>query len=133
MKKIGIILLALLLMTGCTRIDEQIAGRPRVVTGIDASYDSGAIRLNRQYSDSEKLRAVLMYFRCLEVYGTVAPEVSIPQISSIRVTLTYSDGTAKTYDQRDGQYLRQDDGPWHYINQEQAQDLPILLGFLESD
>ena len=127
------ILLFTLSLSGCTRLERPTEGSPRVVTGIEASFDSGTVQLHRQYSDSEKLRSVLNYLRCLKLYGKPEPEVVIPALSRGHIVIFFSDGTTKTYEQRGDQFLRQDSGPWYYLNPEQAQELPLLLGMMESD
>lgn len=134
MRRLAILLLVVAsLLPGCGHWARPGASRPRVVTGIEASFDSGSIQLHRQYSDSEKMRSVLDYLRCLKTYGKPEPEVVIPQISSAKIVISFSDGSTKTYEQRGDQFLRQDGGPWQYIDPEQAQEFPLLLGMMESD
>ncbi len=132
-KWLGLVLIAALLLSGCTRIDQQVNGRPRLVTGIEASFDNGTLRLHRLYSDNEKLRGVLTYLRCLEIKGTVEPDTEIPGTSQGKIVISYSDGSSKTYEQRNDNFFRQDNGPWHYIDPEQGQEYALLLGLMESD
>ncbi len=126
-------LLILLLLTGCTRIGEQTASAPRVVTGISVSFHSDRLDLERQYSDSEKMRDLLTYLRCLKIYAPVEPEVEVPQRDRSRIILSFSDGTKKTYEQQGDCYMRLNGGPWYYVNPEQTQEFPLLLSMLESD
>ncbi len=132
-KWISMMVLLTALLSGCTQINREDAGIPRVVTRIEASFDSDTLMLRRTYSDSEKLRGVLTYLRCLTVYGKPEPEVVIPQTNRGKITISFSDGTTKTYEQQGDEFLRQDNGPWYYINQEQAQEFPLLLKLMESD
>ncbi len=129
----GLIILLAMILTGCTRIEQQTAGAPRVVTGIEASFEGDTMTLHRSYSNSDKLRGVLTYLRCLEIYGIPDPDVTIPHSNRGRIIISFSDGSTKTYEQLNDQFLRQDDGPWHYINQEQAQEFSLLLKLMESD
>ncbi len=122
-----------LLLTGCTRLEHQATGIPRVVTGIQVSFHSDRLNLERQYSDGEKMRGLLTYLRCLEIYAPVEPETVIPEPNRGRIVLSFSDGSTKTYEQQGDRFFRQDGGPWHYVNQEQAQEFPLLLTMLESD
>lgn len=134
MRKLLVLVFALIsLLPGCIHTQQQTIGSPRVVTGIEATFDSGTMQLHRQYSDGEKLRSVLTYLRCLKTYGKPEPEVVIPDISRGKIVISFSDGSTKTYEQRGDQFLRQDNGPWQYIDPEQAQEFPLLLGLMESD
>ncbi len=133
MKKWTGILLILLLLTGCTRIEEQTTVGPRVVTGISVRFHSDRLNLERQYSDGEKMRDLLTYLRCLKIYAPVEPDVEIPGSNRSQIVLSFSDGSTKTYEQQGDQFLRQDGGTWHYANQEQAREFPLLLTMLEGD
>ena len=127
------ILLFTLCLSGCTRLERPTEGSPRVVTRIEASFDSGTLTLHRQYSDSEKLRSVLTYIRCLKTYGKPDPDEVITAGNRGTILIFFSDGSTKTYEQRGDQFLRQDGGSWQYIYPEQAQEFPLLLGMMESD
>lgn len=134
MKKMMILLLLLLpLLYGCSNIDQQMPGRPKVVTKVTADYVSGSITLRREYTDSEKMQAVLTYLRCLRPFGTVESDPETAEGSQVRITLLFSDDTTKTYDQRADQYLRVDQGSWQNIPPEQGRELALLLGLMESD
>ncbi len=134
MKKWTILMMLLaILLTGCTRLDQQTPGTPRVVTGIEASFDGENLRLHRIYSDSEKLQGVLTYLRCLDLHGTPDPEEPIPQTNSARIVITFSDGSTKVYEQQADQFLRQDGGPWQRIDPDQAREFALLLKLMESD
>ena len=132
MRKIATILLVLLLC-GCCSIDAEIPGQPKLVTEIEVTYQSGPIRMHRRYDTSDKLRAVLTYFRTLKLYGNADTEEANLSGSEARVIVFYSDGSQKVFEQRNDQYLRTDDGPWQYIDPDQGQDLLLLLKLLESD
>ena len=134
MKKIMIAILILgLLLCGCSRIDETVPGQPRVVTAISALYDSGAVQLRRQYTDAQKMQAVLTFLRCLDPYGTAAEDPESVGGNAAQITLVYSDESTKTYELRGDQYFRVNGGSWQNIRSEQAQELPLLLGLMESD
>ena len=134
MRKTAVVfVLVSLILTACTPVCSETPGSPRLVTAIEASFDGDTITLHRQYTSSEKLRAVLDYIRCLEIYGTPESDTGIPASNCGKIVITFSDGTTKTYEQRGDQFLRQNNGSWHYINMEQAQEFPLLLAMMESD
>ncbi len=134
MKKVmAAVLIVSIMLCGCSRQKENTVGQPKLVTRITAVFDSGTIRLERSYTDSDKMRSVLTYLRCLKTYGTVEPGSGMEEGDQATITLHYSDGTTKVYDQRDSQYLRVSGGDWKAIKPEQAQELPLLLGLMESD
>ena len=129
---IAVLLLAILLC-GCSNVDEQVLGQPRLVTGIAATYQSGAIRLQRQYSDGDKMRSILDHLRLVKALGPAETDPETVEGSRIQVTLSLSDGSEKVYEQRADQYLRVDGGVWQEIPPEQGQELALLLGLMESD
>ena len=129
---LGVVLLAALLC-GCRHRLQSDQTQPRLVTGITADYQNGSIRLHRQYTTDEKMRAVLDYLRCIAPYGTLQGEPPASQGSLVTIVLTYSDGSTKTYDQRSDQYLREAGGRWQSINAEKGRELALLLRLMESD
>ena len=132
-KTAALILLLALVLCGCSNINEETTGQPRLVTGISAVYQKGAVRLQRQYSNNEKVRTVLNYLRLLKTYGPPETEPNSQDGSQIQITVTFSDGSQKVYDQWADQYLRSDNGPWELINPDKGQELYLLLGMMESD
>ena len=132
-RSFAMIILLSLLLTGCSDINDETPGQPNLVTGISAVYRKGAMELTRNYSNQEKVRSVLNYLRHLRTYGTPETDPDAAEGSRIQITLTFSDGSQKIYDQWADQYLRSDGGPWQLISTEQGQDLYLLLGMMESD
>lgn len=133
MKKWFLLLLTSLLLLGCSNIDREEPGRPRVVTRIQASYDSSTMSLRRDYTDAEKMQAVLTYLRCLGPYGSAAPDTETAADPRVHIRLHYSDNTVKDYVQLSDQYLQIDGGAWQQIPVDRAQEFPVLLGLMESD
>ena len=132
-KRIIILLIAAILLCGCSRIDQETPGRPRLVEKITATYRSTAVELVRSYTDQEKMEAVLIYLRRLAPYGSATEETDPLEPSDGRITLHYSDGTDRVYELYAGRYLRIDNGQWQNIKTERGQELPLLLGMMESD
>jgi len=133
LKKWTILLLTALLLAGCTRVDQTQPGRPRVVTRIQASYNSGTVKLQRTYTDAEKMQAVLTYLRCLDVSGPAESPPADDEMPLGHVRLYYSDNTYKDYFQRSDRYLQINGGPWQNIPLDRGREFPILLGLMESD
>ena len=131
MKKIMILLLCVLL-GGCRAAAPSQPEQMKVVTRITAQYNSGAVRLQRSYTDEEKLRSILNYLRGLSPYGS-GEEEPAGQAGQAEVTLYFSDGSSKVYEQYGVGFLRLDGGKWQRINPERGQELPLILGLLESD
>ena len=134
MKKMMIMLLTVAaLLCGCTQIDKETPGKPRVVERITASYHSDAIELRREYTDDKKMQAVLTYLRTLNPYGTVTEESEAAEYHDARITLHYSDSTTKIYRIYANQYLQINGDQWQNIKEDRGRELPLLLGFMESD
>ena len=134
MKRMALLILSVaMLLWGCTQIDRETAGRPKVVVSVTARYDSGEIRLERKYTQDEKMQAVLLYFRCLKVYAPLPSHPEETAGSNAQIRIDFSDGSSKVYRQFADQYLQVDGGQWHYIDPEQGQELGLLLGMLSGD
>lgn len=132
--KIILVLLATLLLAGCTPGDHsQQAPSCRIVEQIDVEFEDGPIRAVRHYTDPEKMRRVLNYLRSLMPLSPAqeAPEDSVGSL--FRITLSHSDGCRRIYEQRSGRFLSENNGPWMRINPQKAQELSLILGEMESD
>ena len=68
MKKLFVFILVSVMLCGCVPQQEQ----PQIkwVTRITADYQKGSIKLHRDFTEDEKIRPVLDYFRTLSPYGT---------------------------------------------------------------
>ena len=129
MKKLFVFILLSILLCGCTGPSEQ--HQMKWVTRITADYQKGAIRLHRDFTDDEKIRPILDYFRTLSPYGTAQ---SLPQDGLYaQVTIYYSDGSQKVYEQQGDAFLRKNGGVWQNIDPEKGQELGLLLALSESD
>ncbi len=131
MKRIIWTILLCAVLSGCVGREISTQNQPRVVTHITAEYNSGTIRLQRNYTNSDKMRSVLNYFRMLSPYGT-AQQLPL-EGNRVQITVHFSDGSSKLYEQFADTYLRQDGGTWQYIDPQAGQQLPLLLGLMESD
>ena len=133
MRKITILLLLAVTLCGCCNVDKEVPGQPNLVTGITAVYRKGAMELRREYFQPEKVRSVLNYLRLLKTYGPPDTDPTATEGGKIQITVSFSDGTQRVYDQWADQYLRSDGGPWQLISPEQGQELYLLLTMMESD
>ena len=129
MKKIAVILLLSLLLSGCRTAKAEPACR--VVTGVQVQYHHEGGTLNRTYTQSDSIRSVLFYLRLLRPFGPVVPEDT--QNLTCQITLRYSHGPDSVIEQQGNQYLRRDNGHWEEINDTNAQLLYPLLLLLPSD
>ena len=133
-KLIVILLLTGLLFSGCSRENaQQVPEKCRVVTGIHVVFENGPLQMQRQYTTSSKVRAILNYLRWLDPYGLPKEDPETVSGSSFYITLQYSDGCQKRYLQRADRFLLEDGKPWRRIDPVRAQTLSEILGKMESD
>lgn len=128
MKRIGILLVLAVMLTGCGRHAEIPC---RVITGVDVQYQQGGAWVERTYFQQESMEAVLNYLRMLKPEGIVLPDD--PQTINCQITVHFSDGTDKLFFQQGNIYLREGDGAWEKIDRQQAQLLYPLLLLMPSD
>ncbi len=132
---VAILMLISLLFTGCGRADLGAQGpaQCRIVTGIHVTFDDGPFHIERQYTVSSKVRAVLNYLRWLDPYGKPEENPDTVSGSSFQITLEYSDGCEKHYVQKADRFLLEDGKPWRRIDPKRAQTLSQILGKMASD
>ena len=135
-KTIFILLICLILLPlgGCSR--HSTGDSPtalRVVTEIDITFVDGPIHCRRHYHNDDKMSQVLTYLRQIAPYGTPQEDPDLTAGSLFQISLTYSDGSKKVYEQKADRYLRLDGGPWENIDPSKAEALGQLLGTLPSD
>lgn len=128
MKRIVILLILAVLVTGCRKQAEPIT---RVVTGVQVEYDRNGETLSRTYSKPSSVQSVLTYLRILRPFGPTVPTGEYD--STCRITLHYSHGPDSEYLQRGNKYLCRDGGDWQSIDNARANLLYPLLLLLPSD
>ncbi len=122
------------LLVGCSnRSDDPTEAACRVVTGISITYDNGPIHIEREYSHTEKLRAILHYLRWIDPYGTPEENPESVEGSLFRIVVRCDNGTEKIYLQKADRYMRIGDGQWLNINPNNALTLSKMIGAMESD
>ena len=135
-RKILLLILGLaLLLSGCSKWTPSAVDKPlcRVVTGVSVTYENGTIHAQRQYTDADKMQAVLNYLRLIDPYGTPQEDPEQVDGSIFHITLSYSDGCQKTYLQKADRFMRVDGGKWQRINPELAAQLSEIVGQMTSD
>ncbi len=105
----------------------------RVVTEIDIAYKNGPLHCRRHYHKDEKMAQILSYLRQISPYGRPQEDPELTDGSLFQISLTYSDGSKKIYEQKADSYLRVNGGPWENIDPQKAETLSQLLGTLPSD
>ncbi len=128
MKRIGILLILVALLVGCSKQDAPIT---RVVTGVQVEYDRNGETISRTYSKPSSVQSVLTYLRILRPFGPAVPKGEYE--STCRITLHYSHGPDSVYLQQGNKYLRRDGGDWQTIDDTRANLLYPLLLLLPSD
>ena len=128
MKRIGILILIVLVLAGCKKQTEPIA---RVVTGVQVEYQRNGETISRTYTRAASVQSVLTYLRILRPFGPTNPQGEFD--STCTITLHYSHGPDSVYFQQGNQYLRRDQGDWESIDNTKANLLYPLLLLLPSD
>ena len=129
MKRIGILLLLVFMLTGCARAEKLPACR--VVTGVQVEFQHNGRLLRRHYTKTENVQAMLNYLRILKPYGPVIPKAGSGD--GCRITLHFSHGPDSVYLQQGQRYLQKDGGDWEHIDPSRASLLYPLLLLLPSD
>ena len=120
------VLLAVLLLTGCTKHAEVT-----LVSKISVDWEPDGSIADRIYQDSEKMHRVLNRLR--QLGQTYSPEVPPPHSETVTVTLLLTDGSSHCHQFMGDCYLRTDGGPWQQTDPEQLQKLKFILKALPGD
>ncbi len=124
-------LLTGLLLPGCRSMEKP--AQCRIITGVHITFDDGPFHIERQYTASPKVRAILNYLRWLDPYGLPEEDPDAVSGSQFQITLQYSDGCEKQYLQKADRFLLEDGKPWRRIDPARARTLSEMLGKMASD
>ena len=105
----------------------------RVVTHVDVYSQLDAVKVQRHYNTPEKVESVLLYLRLLK--PRYDPELNPDRYTGnlFRITLHFSDGSTRVYQQRAHRLLSRDGRPWLAIDPAKAAGLYALLAHYPSD
>ena len=132
-KKICICILPLML-AGCCRIFWHKDREPyRVVTQVRIVYKNGDLQTQRDFYEEENIRHILDYLRYVDPYGVPREDPELAEGRIYYITLIYSDGSERLYEQRSDQYMRVDGGEWKRIDPQRALYLSGLFSMMPSD
>ena len=132
-KRLCIFILPLTLV-GCCRIYWQEEAKPyRVITQVRIVYENENLQTRRDFYDEENIRHILDYLRYVDPYGIPKEDPESVQGRIYYITLIYSDGSERLYEQRADQYLRIDGGNWKRIDPQRALYLGGLFSMMPSD
>ena len=105
----------------------------RYVTRVDIHCDHEGLPIARSYTSEDKMGAVLMYLRLLEVGKTPVADPDTIPADVYEITLTLSNGQTRSFAQKDHRYFRKPASGWQMIPPEQASRLYALMRHFESD
>ena len=123
--------LAILVMFGCS-----MKKREPLVTVVErievvGNYQGEA--LQRVYTQSHKMSAVLNYLRWLRPQHKADCDPEMIPGDEYIITLHLSDGTIETYYQKTNGYLRKDSGRWENIDPSKGETLYEILSQMAGD
>lgn len=104
-----------------------------LVTSVDVTYDYGQKKLQRHYTDSDKMDVILFYLYDLVPHGQADEDPERLQGDSCRITVRLSNGEMHIYRQQGSRYLSVDFHPWQKISEAKGSLLYHLVNHIESD
>ena len=125
----------ILILCGCGRNHTQSGTDAgiRVVTSIDISGITDQEVLQLRYTTPEKIDVILNYLRILRQRGQAFTDPEQLPGNSFWITLNLSDGQQQLYRQHADKFLSKNNAPWHYVRQEHAEYLLLILQAMPSD
>lgn len=124
----------LLFLAGCCPILREKDRAPyRIITQVLVDYKNGALQTQQQFFQEDNIRQILGYLRYIDPYGTPKEDPEQADGRHFDITLVYSDGSQRLYQQRADRYIRIDGGPWKQIDPQKALILSGMLGMMPSD
>lgn len=125
------VLLLLAMFSGCGCQREQPLAV--VVEKVEVVSHHGDETLERTYTKSAKMSAILNYLRWLRPqFGADCDPEQIPG-DEYTITVTLSDGEQEVYEQKTNGYLRKDEGRWENIDPEKGVMLYEIISKMGSD
>ncbi len=133
MKKLWLVWILIVCLSGCTAPQSDRLKPVSLVTAVTVSYHYGDMHIRRHFTNTDKIDIVLYYLYHLSPGGT--PKEDPEQIwgDSCRILVAESNGSRHIYRQQGGRYLSVDNRPWQTISEEKSAVLFPLLLNMESD
>ena len=129
-EKFFLCLLAMfILLTACGKskddpTTEQAAVPSRMVQFIEVAIHPTDEKMNRSYTDMEKMSPILRYLRDMDTNQKPAEEPDLTDGQTYyTITATYANGESRVYYLLSHQYFRIDEGAWCKIDYQDAMDL----------
>ena len=120
-------------LPGCGKKASQKTPLCRVVTQVEITGQEKDVRFHRKYTNEEKTKWFLLYLGALEPdIRPIAPPTD-PIRSHYTITLTFSDGKSKVFEQAAHRFFRTESRPWQAIAPAQAAGLYTLLRTVPGD
>ncbi len=122
------------LFAGCGRQENvQQSPAPRIVTRVEISRKAADGESLHNYTDSEKIRAILLYLRLLTPQGKPDIDPDRAQGPYYEITLYYGRDASKIYRQKGNKYLSVDAKPWALVEPDQGKHIESILKNIPSD
>lgn len=130
-KSIAIVLAAVFLIfcCGCGRNKN----RTRVVEQISVQWEDRASSVSQVYDDPQKMQLILNKVRTLGQQFSADTDPETLNVSTITMTLLYSDGTQRQYQIKPDRYVRIGQAPWQQADPKRVTSLRLLLQSLPGD
>ena len=123
-----------ILLCGCSQdAGDTEPPKCRVVTAVQVTFENAPFRMERYYTESAKMRAILNYLRWIDPYGKPEEDPEKVSGSDFQIVVTYSDGCQKTYIQKADRFFLEDGYGWRRIDPARAVTLSQILGKMQSD
>lgn len=106
---------------------------PGIVTSVQVSYRSKKLRLQRTYTDGQKIDVILQYLHRLKPLGPARNDPEYLDGEFCRIVVTQAGGQSHSYRLCCGEYLSVDCKPWQRYQPESADPIFPLLSRMPGD
>ena len=120
-------------LPGCGKKAAQKTPLCRVVTQVEITGQEKDVQFYRKYTSEEKTKWLLLYLNAVDPDIRPAAPPTEPLRSHYQITLTFSDGKHKIFQQVAHRFFREESRPWRSFSPAQASGLYTLLRKLPSD
>lgn len=128
--KLLLICLPLTLFSGCKK---QTPDLPNIASRIEISCQHKDVLVQRNYTDQDKMQAVLIYLRLLKPQGIAQADPLSLQKDVFEINIHLFDGQIHNYKQTGHRFFKKGHQVWKNISQDEAVRLYQILLKYESD